>query len=59
MNAGQQMRWSPDGAHLMLKMLTAVVSGSFDRAHAAAEWRAFARHDVGRGNRVHISGGLY
>ena len=40
MNASQQMRWSPRGAHLMLKVRTAVVNGAFDRDHAAAECRA-------------------
>jgi hypothetical protein len=37
MNAQQQMRWSPSGAHLMLKVRTAVVNGTFDRDHAVAE----------------------
>ena len=40
MNASQQMRWSPRGAHLMLKVRTAVLNGTFDRDHAAVEWRA-------------------
>ena len=40
MNANQQMRWSPRGAHLMLKVRTAVRNGTFDKDHAAAEWRA-------------------
>ena len=40
MNANQQMRWSPHGAHLMLKVRTAVMNGTFDKDHAAAEWRA-------------------
>ena len=40
MNANQQMRWSPRGAHLMLKVRTAVMNGTFDRDYAAAEWRA-------------------
>jgi hypothetical protein len=40
MNASQQMRWSPRGAHLMLKVRTAVVNGTLGRDHAAAEWRA-------------------
>jgi hypothetical protein len=40
MSASQQMRWSPRGAHLMLKVRTAVMNGTFDRDHAAAEWRA-------------------
>ena len=40
MNANQQMRWSPRGAHLMLKVRTAVMNGTLDRDHVAAEWRA-------------------
>lgn len=40
MNASQQMRWSPRGAHLMLKVRTSVVNGTLDRDHASAEWRA-------------------
>ena len=40
MSASQQMRWSPRGAHLMLTVRTAVMNGTFDRDHAAAEWRA-------------------
>ena len=37
MNAQQQMRWSPKGAHLMLKVRTSAANGSFERDHAAAE----------------------
>lgn len=37
MNAQQQMRWSPRGAHLMLKVRTAVMNRTFDRDHADAE----------------------
>jgi hypothetical protein len=37
MNAQQQMRWSPRGAHLMLKVRTSVVNGRFDRDNAVAE----------------------
>lgn len=37
MNAQQQMRWSPRGAHLMLKVRTSVVNGTLDRDHAVAE----------------------
>jgi hypothetical protein len=37
MNAQQQMRWSPRGAHLMLKVRTAVVNGTLDRDYAVAE----------------------
>jgi hypothetical protein len=40
MNAQQQMRWSPRGAHLMLKVRTAVMNRTFDRDHADAEPRA-------------------
>ncbi|MFL5282382.1 MAG: ISKra4 family transposase, partial [Rhodopila sp.] len=40
MSASQQMRWSPRGAHLMLKVRTAVMNGTFDRDHAVAERRA-------------------
>jgi hypothetical protein len=37
MNAQQQMRWSPRGAHLMLKVRTSVVNGTLDRDHFVAE----------------------
>jgi hypothetical protein len=37
MGANQQMRWSPRGAHLMLKVRTAVANGTLDRDHGAAE----------------------
>jgi hypothetical protein len=37
MNAQQQMRWSPRGAHSMLKVRTAVLNGTLDRDHAVAE----------------------
>jgi hypothetical protein len=37
MNASQQMRWSPRGAHLMLKVRTSVVNRKFDQDHADAE----------------------
>jgi hypothetical protein len=37
MNAQQQMRWSPRGAHLMLKVRTSVTNGTLDRDHAVAE----------------------
>jgi hypothetical protein len=40
MNASQQMRCSPRGAHLMLKVRTAVVKGTLAQDHAAAERRA-------------------
>ena len=35
--AQHQMRWSPRGAYLMLKVRTSIVNGTFDRDHAAAE----------------------
>ena len=37
MGANQQMRWSPRGAHLMLKVRTSVVNGTFNKDHAIAE----------------------
>jgi hypothetical protein len=37
MNAQQQMRWSPRGAHLMLKVRTAAVNETLDRDYAVAE----------------------
>jgi hypothetical protein len=37
MGAGQQMRWSPRGAHRMLQVRTAVANGTLARDHAAAE----------------------
>lgn len=37
MNAQQQMRWSPRGAHLMLKVRTAAMNGTLDREYAIAE----------------------
>jgi hypothetical protein len=37
MNAQQQMRWSPRGAHLMLKVRTSVTNGTFQQDHAVAE----------------------
>ena len=40
MNANQQMRWSPRGARLMLKVRTAEMNGTLDRDHVAAERRA-------------------
>jgi hypothetical protein len=39
MNAHQQMRWTPRGAHLMLKVRCAVMNGSLQHDHAAAEGR--------------------
>jgi hypothetical protein len=40
MNASQQMRWSPRGAHLMIKVRTAVMNNTFEQDCVAAEWRA-------------------
>ena len=37
MGANQQMRWSPRGAHLMLKVRTSVVNGNFDKDCRTAE----------------------
>jgi hypothetical protein len=37
MGANQQMRWSPRGAHLMLKVRTSVINGTFNKDHADAE----------------------
>jgi hypothetical protein len=37
MGANQQMRWSPRGAHMMLKVRTAVANGTLKRDYAAAE----------------------
>ena len=37
MGANQQMRWSPRGAHRMLKVRTAVANGTLATDHAAAE----------------------
>jgi hypothetical protein len=37
MTAKQQMRWSPRGVHLMLKVRTAVMNATFERDHVAAE----------------------
>jgi hypothetical protein len=40
MNAQQRMRWTPRGAHLMLKVRCAVMNGTLQHDHAAAEGRA-------------------
>ena len=37
MGANQQMRWSPRGAHLMLKVRTAAANGTLERDYAVAE----------------------
>jgi hypothetical protein len=37
MGANQQMRWSSRGAHLMLKVRTSVINGTFNKDHVAAE----------------------
>ena len=37
MTAQQQMRWSPRGAHLMLKVRTAVMNGTLEQDHTVAE----------------------
>ena len=57
MNAQQQMRWSPRGAHLMLKVRTSVVNGTLNRDYAVAErWarRPFAE----RPDHPHLLDGL-
>ena len=38
MGANQQMRWSPRGAHRMLKVRTAVANGTLADDHAAERW---------------------
>ena len=40
MNAQQQMRWTPRGAHLMLKVRCAVMNGTLQHDHAVADGRA-------------------
>ncbi len=40
MNAQQQMRWSPRGAHLMLKVRCAVMNSTLEHDHAVADRRA-------------------
>jgi len=40
LNAQQQMRWTPRGAHLMLKVRCAVINGTLEHDHAVAEQRA-------------------
>ena len=40
MNAQQQMRWTPRGAHLMLKVRCAMMNGTLERDHTLAERRA-------------------
>ena len=37
MGANQQMRWAPRGAHMMLKVRTAVANGTLERDYAVAE----------------------
>ncbi len=37
MGNNQQMRWSPRGAHLMLKVRTSVINGTFYDDHTTAE----------------------
>ena len=43
MTAQQYMRWTPRGAHLMLKVRCAVTNGSLQHYHAVAEGRARRR----------------
>jgi hypothetical protein len=40
MNAQQQMRWTPRGAHLMLKVRYAAMNGTLEHDHLRAEGRA-------------------
>ena len=40
MNASQRTQWPSYRVHLMLNARTAATNGTFDRDHAAAEWRA-------------------
>jgi hypothetical protein len=37
MGNNQQMRWSPRGAHLLLKVRTSVINGTFHEDHTTAE----------------------
>jgi hypothetical protein len=37
MGTNQRMRWSPRGAHMMLKVRTAVANGTLERDYAVAE----------------------
>jgi hypothetical protein len=37
MGANQRMRWSPRGAHMMLRVRTAVANGTLERDYAVAE----------------------
>jgi hypothetical protein len=48
MNASQQMRWSPCGAHLTLKVQTSVVNGTLDRDHAFCRMAGQASVSSGR-----------
>jgi hypothetical protein len=41
MNAQQQMRWTPRGVHLMLKVRCAVMNGTLERNDAVAETSAY------------------
>jgi hypothetical protein len=43
MNAQQQMRWTPRGAHLMLKVRCVVMNCTLQHDHAVAEGRARRR----------------
>jgi hypothetical protein len=46
MGANQQMRCSPRGAHMMLKVRTVVANGTFEQDYASAE--RLARHPFRR-----------
>jgi hypothetical protein len=62
MGANQQMRWSPRGAHLMLKVRTSVVNGTFNRNLATAtRWtrRPFHKADLARNRNPHAPASAY
>jgi hypothetical protein len=40
LDAQQQMRWTPRGAHLMLKVRCTAMNGTLERDHTVAERRA-------------------
>ena len=52
LNAQQQMRWSPRGAHLMLKARCAVMNGTLEYDHAVAEAQACRPYRRGMTPRV-------
>jgi hypothetical protein len=56
MRANQQMRWSPRGAHMMLKVRTVAANGTLVRDFAVAE--RWARRPFRRAHAPHLSDGL-